>query len=184
MICPSITNKYLPPILIYTILHCYYKTGHVTTNNLKFIKLINRQLILMYREINNWQIKEVIHTIIKKYLYITGGIASLALALIGVFVPLLPTTPLLLLSVYLFSKSSKRLHDWTLNNRIFGRYLRNYRDGRGIPWKTKIISITLLWLTISISIYTVGQLYLRIILLIVAVVITVHLSKKKTYRSE
>lgn len=118
----------------------------------------------------------------KKIFFIISGILSIFFAVIGVFVPVLPTTPFLLLAAYLFAQSSPKMYYWVLHNRLFGRYIRDYQEGRGIPLRTKVISIIFLWLTISWSIYSVDNIYIRIGLLGIAITVTFYLSKKKTYR--
>lgn len=72
---------------------------------------------------------------------------------------------------------------WMLNNKYFGTYIRNYKEGKGIPMKTKLFAITVLWITISISAFVlVPLLVVQIILLVVAVAVTVHLVRLPTCR--
>jgi uncharacterized membrane protein YbaN (DUF454 family) len=73
---------------------------------------------------------------------------------------------------------------WMLNNKYFGKYIRNYREGKGIPLKTKLFALTVLWTTIAISaIFIVPILIVQIILFIVAVAVTIHLVRLPTYRN-
>ena len=88
-----------------------------------------------------------------KYVYIALGTLSLVLGVLVIFLPLLPTTPFLLLTATLYFKSSPKLYDWLLNHKYFGSYIRNYRENKAISLRAKIISITLLWITISYSIF-------------------------------
>ncbi len=112
------------------------------------------------------------------------GTFFLALGIIGVFLPLLPTTPFLLMSAACYFKGSKRMHDWLLNNRWFGEYIRNYREGRGIPAKTKMVSILALWITIGYSAFFVVQIpIVRIILLLIALGVTMHIILLPTLRT-
>src|SRR3972149_1860657 len=76
-----------------------------------------------------------------------AGTVSLVLGAIGIVLPILPTTPFLLLSAACYLRSSERMHKWLLGNRWFGEYIKNYQAGRGIPIKTKIIAVTVLWTT-------------------------------------
>lgn len=108
------------------------------------------------------------------------GMISLCLGVAGIVLPILPTTPFLLLASFLFYKSSKKLHDWLENNKVFGEYIRNYRKYRAVKRRTKIISIVLLWVTLGISIYLVDVLYVRILLYVVGLGVTVHLIQIKT----
>ena len=73
---------------------------------------------------------------------------SLGLGVVGMFLPVLPTTPFLLLSAYLFSKSSGRYYEWLLSHKWFGTYIRQFSEARSIPLRIKIVSISMLWTTI------------------------------------
>lgn len=115
-----------------------------------------------------------------KLILCTLGVISLCLGVVGIVLPILPTTPFLLLASFLFYKSSKKLHDWLENNRVFGEYIRNYRQYRAVKRRTKAISIVLLWVTLGISIYLVDVLYVRILLYVVGVGVTAHLIQIKT----
>jgi len=64
---------------------------------------------------------------------IVVGTISTALGILGIFVPILPTTPFLLLAAACYSRSSQRFYDWLLNNKYFGNYIRNYLEKKGIP---------------------------------------------------
>lgn len=102
----------------------------------------------------------------KKALFITIGIVSVVLGIIGIFVPGLPTTPFLLLSSWLFYKSSKRLHD-RLHQSFLGKYIRHYESRRGMSWTGKLVSILCMWAMISISAFwVIENLHLRILVLV------------------
>ena len=119
-------------------------------------------------------------SIIKLLLIITG-IVSMALGVIGVFLPVLPTTPFLLLAAACFIRSSERLYNFLIKNKYFGKYIKDYREGKGIPKKTKVFAISLLWISIGITIiFVISKIILRIMLTIVASVVTVHIVKTKT----
>jgi len=112
---------------------------------------------------------------LKRYLLIAIGTICLAIGVIGIFIPILPTTPFLLLAAACYLRSSPKFHSWLMNNRIFGAYIRNYTEGRGIPIKVKLFTLVLLWATIGISIWVVANLIVTAILLIVAVGVTLHI---------
>jgi hypothetical protein len=98
---------------------------------------------------------------------------------------LLPTTPFLLLAAFCFARSSERLHQWLINHRLFGSYIRNYQEYRAITKQVKIVTLILLWGTIGYAIVAVLNLwYLRILLLLVAVGVTVHVLLLKTLTQE
>jgi len=120
-----------------------------------------------------------------KILLITCGTISVALGVLGLFLPLLPTTPFLLLAAACYARSSEKLYDWLLGNRWFGEYIRNYREGKGIPLRRTAVAIALLWLTISYTaIVAVSLLWVRLILLAIAGGVTFHLvSISTTVRS-
>ncbi len=116
-------------------------------------------------------------------LFFVAGTITLVLGAVGVFFPILPTTPFLLISLACYLRSSERMTHWMLNNKYFGTYIRNYNEGKGIPMKTKLFAITVLWITISISAFVlVPLLVVQIILLVVAVAVTVHLVRLPTCR--
>jgi hypothetical protein len=118
-------------------------------------------------------------------LLIIGGTLCLVLGIVGMVLPVLPTTPFLLLAAYCYARSSQRFYDWLITNRWFGEYIRNYREGRGIPLKQKVLTITLLWVTIGYAAgFVVSQWWLRLILVGIASGVTIHLIRTKTYRPE
>jgi len=120
---------------------------------------------------------------VKKKLLILLGFFFVGLGVLGIFLPLLPTTPFLLLAAALFARSSTRFYQWLLNNRWLGTYIRNYREGKDIPLKAKVLSITLLWLVIFYSVFFVlKQWGFRFLLFFIACGVTVHLLtlKKRT----
>lgn len=117
---------------------------------------------------------------ITKYLLITAGIISLILGTIGVFLPLLPTTPFLLLSAACFIRSSEKLYNWLINHKLFGKYIENYIKYRAVSIKLKACTIALLWATVSISILSIDITWVRILLVIIALGVTTHLLMLKT----
>ena len=119
---------------------------------------------------------------IRKYLLITSGTISVFLAFIGIFLPILPTTPFLLLAAALYSKSSDKFYNWLINNKLFGSFIKNYREGNGITQQVKSILIASLWLIIgSTVIYAVQNVYVRILLLVIAIGVTIHLLMITTF---
>jgi uncharacterized membrane protein YbaN (DUF454 family) len=124
-------------------------------------------------------------TIAKRRLLIGAGTLSTGLGIIGIFVPILPTTPFLLLAAACYMRSSERFYHWLINNRIFGAYVRNYIEGRGMPIRIKIFTILLLWLTIGLSIaFGVQNIVIRIVLICVAIGVTAHICLIKKRKVE
>jgi len=112
---------------------------------------------------------------LKRQLLLIAGTLSLAVGIIGIFVPILPTTPFLLLAAGCYIRSSQRFYNWLINSRWLGAYIRNYIEGKGIPIKVKLFTIALLWATIGVSIWLVAKPIVTIILLIVAAGVTLHI---------
>jgi len=117
---------------------------------------------------------------LKKYIFIILGSLFLTLGIIGIFLPVLPTTPFLLLTSFFYLKSSKKLHNWLINHKVFGEYIYNYITYKGVKKKDKIKSLILLYLTLSISFYLVDIIHVRIFLILVAIGVTIHILKLKT----
>lgn len=112
----------------------------------------------------------------KKNLFLFLAWFFVLLGVVGIVVPILPTTPFLLLAVWLFSKSSQRFHQWILNHKILGEYVRSYQNGEGVSVKIKIRTILLLWLAIFVSMYFVWDtVWLVIMLFVIAVLVSIHI---------
>ncbi len=103
------------------------------------------------------------------------GVFIVALGVLGIALPVLPTTPFLLLALWFFGRSSERLREWVLDNRIFGSYIRAYRSGRGLPVRMKVWTLVLLWTAIGISVWRVDPVWLKCLLGVVAVAVTIHI---------
>ncbi|MDL2222642.1 YbaN family protein [Bacteroidales bacterium OttesenSCG-928-M11] len=114
-------------------------------------------------------------------LLIILGTISLVLGIIGIFLPLLPTTPFLLLTAFLYLKSSPKAYQWLISRKRLGPYIINYQEKKIIPFRTKIYAIALMWLCTFVSIvFVVDKLWLRIILLAIAIGVTIHISSFKS----
>jgi uncharacterized membrane protein YbaN (DUF454 family) len=119
-----------------------------------------------------------------KYVYIALGSVALALGVVGIFVPLLPTTPFLLLAAALYLKGSPRLYAWLLGQKYLGTYIRNFREHRAIPLRAKILSVLLLWGTLLYAaFFVVSLLWVKILLLGIAIGVSIHILSFKTLRS-
>jgi uncharacterized membrane protein YbaN (DUF454 family) len=120
---------------------------------------------------------------VKKWILISVGTSCVGLGILGIFLPILPTTPFLLLAATCYARSSERFYNWLLNNRWFGNYIKNYREGKGIPLKVKVLAIALLWVTIGYSIFAVHILPVRIILILIAIGVTTHILSSRTLKT-
>ena len=117
---------------------------------------------------------------IKKIIYIFIGSVSLVLGIIGAFFPVLPTTPFLLLAAFCYMRSSRRMYQWLIHNKIFGAYVYSYVTYRAIPKKTKIRAITILWATLILSIIYVPLLYVKALLLVIGTAATFYIISLNT----
>ncbi|MBP3331371.1 MAG: YbaN family protein [Tidjanibacter sp.] len=118
-----------------------------------------------------------------RILFILLGSLSLVLAVVGIFLPLLPTTPLLLLAAALYLRSSPRLYEWLLNHKYLGPYIRNFREHRAIPLRAKIVSVALIWITLLYcALWVVSQIWIKILLIGLVVALTIHILSFKTLR--
>jgi len=107
---------------------------------------------------------------------IVAGTVSLGLGILGTFLPLLPTTPFLLLAAACYLKSSPRCYNALLRSKWLGSYIRAYREGKGLPLRAKVLSIAILWATIGYSaLFVVSNLVARAILVLIAAGVTAHL---------
>jgi hypothetical protein len=122
---------------------------------------------------------------IVQFLLIAGGTICVALGTLGVFVPVLPTTPFLLLAAFFYAHSSERFHRWLLGNHWFGQYIKNYQQGRGILLRDKIITLIALWLALSFTVLTTAPVWwVKLLLLSVGIGVTMHILQISTLKPE
>jgi uncharacterized membrane protein YbaN (DUF454 family) len=122
---------------------------------------------------------------IRKAILIFTGTVCVALGVLGMFLPLLPTTVFLLMAAYCYSRSSERFHTWLLDNRWCGSYIKNYQSGQGISIRQKVTTIAILWASIGSSIWMIGAgFWITLLLLAIAGGVTIHLVMLRTYRPE
>jgi uncharacterized protein len=116
-----------------------------------------------------------------KGLLIFAGVISLGLGVLGMFLPLLPATPFLLLSASCFGRSSPRLHRWLLSHPWFGSYVKNYKDLRAIPLKAKILALAVLWTTMGYTaIFIMDRKVVVAVLLLIGIAVSAHILRLKT----
>ena len=120
-----------------------------------------------------------------KKLLISAGVLSVVLATVGILLPLLPTTPFLLLAAACFIRSSDRLYRWLISHRWLGPYIKNYREHKAVTKWTKVMTLLLLWGTLGYAaIWVTSALAIRVLLLLVGVGVTVHVLSLKTLTPE
>ncbi len=111
----------------------------------------------------------------RRALWLMLGSVTLVLGVVGVALPLLPTTPFLIVAAIAFARSSVRAHRWLLSNRLFGRRLCDYLEGRGVPWKNRLYVLLLLWVAISLTaLRAIDALALQTLLFAIAALVTLH----------
>lgn len=120
----------------------------------------------------------------KNVLYKISGIICVILGGIGIIIPVLPTTPFLLLAAWCFVRSSDKLYDWLMNHPVFGLYIKSYIKYRGVEKRYKIFAITMLWMTIGFSVYLIEKRWVEILLLLIATGVTIHIASLKTLTRE
>jgi uncharacterized membrane protein YbaN (DUF454 family) len=116
----------------------------------------------------------------QKPLLITIGVLLTGLAFLGIFLPLLPTTPLLLLALACFANSSERFHNWLINNRTFGPLIKDWHEKRSIPRKAKVYAIIMIFISGMISILSVNTIFLRLLVIGILIIPIVVIIKIKT----
>lgn len=115
-----------------------------------------------------------------RYVLLAVGWLSVVLGVIGIFIPVLPTTPFLLLAAACFVRSSRRFYQWLVGHRHLGPWIRDYLEGNGIPLKGKVYAIGLMWLSIGLSCYLVPLPWARAFMLTSAVLVSLYILKQKT----
>ena len=129
---------------------------------------------------------------IARGLWLIAGLICVGLGAVGMVLPILPTTPFLLAAAACFCKSSTRMYNWLLNNKWFGEYIRNYKEGRGLPIRTKITALTVLWVTISVStVFFLNRLLpahlilpMQLVMVAVAIGVSIHIVRLPTFRKQ
>lgn len=121
---------------------------------------------------------------LKRILFLVLGSLAVVLGSVGVVIPVLPTTPFLLLAAYLYLRSSRPLYDWLIHHRILGKYIYHYLEHKAVPLQTKIGAVLILWASLIASMILVDKWLVRIILAGIGLAVTVHILTLKTLRPE
>ncbi len=109
------------------------------------------------------------------------GLLALGLGILGIFLPVLPTTPFLLLAAFLFLRGSRRLYDWLMSHPKLGPYIKDFMVHKSIPLHVKIVSISLIWLTLlNCAVFVADHWALRILFIVIAAAVTIHILSYKT----
>lgn len=135
----------------------------------------------MMKDFSN-EVRLIKSSFLRKLLIVLGSM-SFVLAIVGIFLPLLPTTPFLLLSAFCYAKSSARFYNWLMNNKFFGQYIQDWRDKKGLPLKTKIIALIFLFLTmVSTIVFFVPFLAVKFLLALIAILVATYILRLPTAR--
>ncbi len=119
---------------------------------------------------------------VKRILLIIAGSLLVIIGSIGIIMPILPTTPFLLLAAACFIRSSGKCYNWLVRNRFLGSYIKNYLDGSGMPMRAKLITIVILWASIGFSMYRIHNPWITALLAAVAVGVSIHIFTIRTKR--
>ena len=116
-------------------------------------------------------------------LLIVAGTVAVLLGVVGVFLPLMPTTPLLLLAAWCYARSSKRFYDWLLAHRWLGPYIRNYIEGKGMTRRAKTSTLALLWVAVGVTAgFAIPAWWMQLPMVAIAAAITFYLLRLPTCR--
>lgn len=120
--------------------------------------------------------QQIVDSRVLRLLLTAAGLCSMVLAVVGIFVPLLPTVPLLLLAAACFARSSENFHGWLLEHPRLGPMIRGYMDGQGIPLRAKVSSITLIWGSILVSVlFLIPLFWIKVFLISIGLCVTIYL---------
>lgn len=118
-----------------------------------------------------------------RIIFLFLGILSLVLGVVGVFLPVLPTTPFLLLSATLFLRSSQKLYDWLLSHPYLGEYIRNFKEHKAIPLRVKVVSVSLVWITLLYcALFVAREWWMSAMFIAIALGVSIHILHYKTLR--
>ena len=118
-----------------------------------------------------------------RYLLMVLGSVALALGVAGIFLPLLPTTPFLLLAAALYFRSSPQLYEWLLSHKHLGPYIRNFRENKAIPLRVKIVSVSLVWATLLYCAFFVArEWWMSALFVVIAFAVSFHILHYRTLK--
>jgi uncharacterized membrane protein YbaN (DUF454 family) len=112
---------------------------------------------------------------VARYLWLTIGAFAVVVGVIGAFLPVLPTTPFMILAAYCFARSSPRAHAWLLNNPYFGQQVRDYYAGRGIPFRTKLIAVAMVTVSEAYVLISSDMIAVKIVMTVIWLAVSGYL---------
>ena len=118
-----------------------------------------------------------------KFLFAFLGSVSLVLGITGIFLPVLPTTPFLLLSAAMYMRSSQRLYNWLMSHKHLGAYISNFREYKALPLRVKIVSVTMVWATLLYcAVFVAKEWWMSAMFIAIATGVTIHILSYKTLK--
>ena len=102
---------------------------------------------------------------LKKIIFIFFGVVSFSLGTVGIVIPGLPTTPFMILSSIFFLNSSDKLYTWLTTHKKFGKYVLDFKKGKGITFKTKLYAQSMMLLTMSLSLIPISPMFIENLIL-------------------
>ncbi len=111
-----------------------------------------------------------------------AGLLALMLGIIGIFVPLLPTTPFLLLAAACFARRSTRMHGWLLGHPVFGKFLSDYEQGKGIPARAKVLALLMMWTSLLVAMWRIDAWTVRVLFAMIGAGVSFYLLRLPTAR--
>lgn len=117
--------------------------------------------------------------LLKGFLIVIGWL-SVVLGVIGIFLPVMPTTPFLLLAAACFMRTSPKFYHWLVDHPKLGKYVVYYLDGKGIPMKAKIYTICLIAISMTITSFIVPVTAVKIALPLIGVLVALYIVRQPT----
>lgn len=114
---------------------------------------------IFIKNVGKFHLKEI--CMVKRVILLSIGFLSLGMGIIGIYVPLLPTTPLVLLALYCFSKSSDRFHQWLISTDLYKKYVKEFQETKAVSMKNKIKILLFLYVSVGVSIYFIDHRFIR-----------------------
>jgi len=135
-------------------------------------------------EEKHFKVPVLSNPLLRRILFTCGWFFTV-LAFLGAILPLVPTTPFLLVAAACFYRSSGKFYHWIMYNKMFGHYLRDYKSGKGIPLRVKIMALAFTWISTLVSVlFFIPFLWLKILVIALSAAVTVHLALVRTRHGE
>lgn len=121
--------------------------------------------------------------LIRRLVFVFGWF-SLAMGVIGIFLPLLPTTPFVLLAATCFARSSPKFYAWITSHKRFGPPIANYLAGKGLPIKAKVMAVSLLWTSVGFTLFIVSFVWAKLAMVATALAVSIYIFRLPTLKTD